>query len=99
MNDKYRHGGPTRWRSNNAVVATQHLENEGQDVPAMQHRELKLMAKKFIRQHGDEIPIEDLMVAFTDYSLGRLILSDQSRAPHYSKKTGIGTLPFYKNYK
>lgn len=99
MDDKYRHGGPTRWRSNSAVVATQHLENEGQDVPEVQHRELKLMAKRFIRQYGDQYPIEDLMLAFTDYALGRLILVDQSRAPHYTKKTGLSTLPFYKNYK
>ena len=99
MDDKYRHGGPIRWRSNNAVVATQHLENEDQDVPEVQHRELKLMAKRYIRQYGDELAIEDLMVSFTDYALGRQMLSDQSRAPHYTKKTGLSALPFYRNYK
>lgn len=90
MKGKYRLDGPIRWESNNAVVATQHLENEGEEVPGVQHRELKLMAKRFLKQYGDKYPVEDLIVMFTDYSLGRLILSDQSRTPIYSVKERDG---------
>lgn len=64
--------GVYRWESNRAVVPPQWLEDDGYSFnAAKQKTAFDVMAVRFANQYP---PDTDSLIAFVDYSLGRLIL-------------------------
>lgn len=67
--------GIVRWKTNRAVVPPQWLEDTGADIVfdvAKQRQAFSVMAVRFADQYP---PDTDSLMAFVDYSLGRLILT------------------------